>query len=89
MSFKLQIVQEIEQGKTSIFQTRKQYGIQNHAAVFGWLKKFGHFQNKISVTILFNVNPNNQKYNYLDVIFAMFCINKSDKYLCLNIKNIN
>lgn len=43
MSFKLQVIQEIEQGKTSITQTRKQYGIQSHATVLGWLRKFGNF----------------------------------------------
>lgn len=43
MSFKLQIVQDIEHGKTSIGQIRKQYGIQSHATVLGWLRKFGNF----------------------------------------------
>ena len=43
MSFKLQIVQEIEQGKTSISQVRKDYGIQSHATVLSWLRKFGNF----------------------------------------------
>lgn len=43
MSFKLQIVQEIEQGKSTITQARKQYGIQSHATVLGWLRKFGNF----------------------------------------------
>ena len=43
MSLKLQIVQEIEQGRISITQIRKQYGIQSHATVLGWLRKFGNF----------------------------------------------
>jgi transposase len=43
MSLKLQIVQDIEQGKISITQSRKQYGIQSHATVLGWLRKFGNF----------------------------------------------
>lgn len=43
MSFKLQIVQELEQGKTSISQARKQYGIQSHGTVLGWLRKYGNF----------------------------------------------
>jgi transposase-like protein len=43
MSFKLQIVQEIEQGKSTITQVRKQYGIQSHGTVLGWLRKFGNF----------------------------------------------
>ena len=43
MSFKLQIVQEIEQGKISISQVRKDYGIQSYATVLSWLRKFGNF----------------------------------------------
>ena len=43
MSFKLQIVQALEQGKTSISEVRKQYGIQSHATVLGWLRKYGNF----------------------------------------------
>jgi len=52
MSLKLQIVQEIEQGKTSISQSRKQYGIQSHATVLGWLRKYGNFDWE-------NQSPNN------------------------------
>jgi transposase-like protein len=43
MSLKLQIVSEIEKGNISITQTRKQYGIQSHATVLNWLRKFGNF----------------------------------------------
>ena len=43
MSLKLQIVREVEQGSSSITQIRKQYGIQSHATVLGWLRKFGNF----------------------------------------------
>ena len=39
MSFKLQIVQEIEQGELSITQVKKEYGIQSRATVVKWLKK--------------------------------------------------
>lgn len=43
MSLKLQIVREVEQGSSSITQIRKQYGIQSHGTVLGWLRKFGNF----------------------------------------------
>lgn len=43
MSFKLQIVSEIEKGFTTITQARKQYGIQSHGTVLNWLRKFGNF----------------------------------------------
>jgi transposase len=43
MSLKLQIVRAVEQGSLSITQVRKQYGIQSHATVLSWLRKFGNF----------------------------------------------
>jgi transposase len=43
MTFKLQIVQEIEQGKLSIIQVKKNYGIQSRSTVVQWLRKFGNF----------------------------------------------
>ena len=43
MSFKLQIVQEIERGVLSISQVKKQYGIQSRATIVQWLRKFGNF----------------------------------------------
>jgi transposase-like protein len=43
MSFKLQIVQEIEKGIISISQVKKQYGIQSRSTIVQWLRKFGNF----------------------------------------------
>lgn len=43
MSFKLQIVQEIERGKISITEATKQYGIQCRKTVVEWLRKYGNF----------------------------------------------
>ena len=43
MSFKLQIVQEIEQGKISISQVKKDYAIQSRSTIVQWLRKFGNF----------------------------------------------
>jgi transposase len=43
MSLKLQIVNEIEQGQLSINQALRQYGIQGHATVVNWLRKYGSF----------------------------------------------
>jgi transposase-like protein len=42
-SFKLQVVQEIERGESSIRSALNRYGIQSHATVLGWLRKFGNF----------------------------------------------
>jgi transposase-like protein len=42
-AFKLQVVQEIEQGTTSIYEVCLKYGIQSSSTVYGWLRQFGHF----------------------------------------------
>lgn len=43
LSFKLQVVREVEQGKISIRQATRKYGIQGNATVSQWLRKFGNF----------------------------------------------
>ena len=43
MSFKLQIVQEIERGKLTTTEATKKYGIQCRKTVVEWLRKFGNF----------------------------------------------
>lgn len=43
MSFKLQVVQEIEQGQLSTYSACLKYGIQSRSTVVHWLRKFGNF----------------------------------------------
>jgi transposase-like protein len=43
MSFKLQVVQEIERGEASIYAVKRKYGIQSRSTIVGWLRKFGTF----------------------------------------------
>jgi len=43
MSFKLQVVQEIESGELSISAARKKYGIQGGDTVNIWVRKYGTF----------------------------------------------
>jgi transposase len=43
MSFKLQIVQEIELGQLTPTEATKKYGIQCRKTVVEWLRKFGNF----------------------------------------------
>ena len=43
MSFKLQVVQEIEQLGVGIKATARKYGIQSHSTVTNWLRKYGSF----------------------------------------------
>ena len=43
LSFKLQLVQEIEQGRLSVRSACKMYGIQSYSTVLTWLRKHGNF----------------------------------------------
>lgn len=43
MSFKLQVVQEIEQGELSTHSACRKYGIQSRSTIVQWLRKFGNF----------------------------------------------
>ncbi|KVV15714.1 transposase [Flavobacterium sp. TAB 87] len=43
MSFKLQIVQEIEQGQLTATEATKKYGIQCRKTIVNWRRKFGNF----------------------------------------------
>jgi transposase len=43
MSFKVQIVQEIERGQLTATEATKRYGVQCRSTVVNWLKKFGNF----------------------------------------------
>ena len=43
MSFKLSVVQEVEQGRLTYEQAQKTYGIQGKSTVLVWLRKYGSF----------------------------------------------
>jgi transposase len=43
MSFKMQVVQEVESGVLSIRGAQRKYGIQGNATVSTWLRKYGTF----------------------------------------------
>jgi len=43
MSFKLRVVQEIEQGEETVTSIFKKYGIQSRSTVTRWLRKYGNF----------------------------------------------
>ena len=43
MSFKLDVVEEIESGLISTSGAKKKYGIQARSTVVNWLRKFGRF----------------------------------------------
>ncbi len=39
MSFKLQAVQEIDQGRIPNYEVCRKYGIQSRSTIIGWLRK--------------------------------------------------
>jgi transposase len=43
LSFKLQIVRQIEQGKLSTTGAQRMYGIQARSTLVNWLRKYGSF----------------------------------------------
>lgn len=43
LSFKLQVVQELEQGFLTRVQAMEKYGIQAGSTIRSWLKKYGNF----------------------------------------------
>lgn len=43
LGFKLQLVQEIEQGGISLTEAKLKYGIQGDSTVRRWLQKYGNF----------------------------------------------
>lgn len=49
-----------------------------HIAFEESLEIYKQFEDKINISILFNVNPNNKLNNYLNVVFMILMINKKD-----------
>jgi transposase len=43
MSLKVQIVQQIEQGKLSTTAAQRKYGVQSRSTVVNWVRKYGNF----------------------------------------------
>lgn len=43
MSFKLQVVQEIERGQLNTTSSMRKYGIQARSTIVSWLRKYGNF----------------------------------------------
>ena len=63
MSFKLQIVKEIEQGVTTISRVKKEYAIQSRATIVQWLRKFGNFDWENQTPINMAKSTEQKKWN--------------------------
>ena len=49
LSFKLQVVREVESGELSIKGSLRKYGIQSHGTVLGWIRKYGTFDREYQI----------------------------------------
>lgn len=43
LTFKLNVVKELESGELTISQAKKKYGIQGDSTIRNWLRKYGNF----------------------------------------------
>ena len=50
LSFKLQVVSEVESEELSIKGALCKYGIQSHSTILGWIRKYGTFDRKLLVS---------------------------------------
>ncbi len=57
MSFKLQVVQEIEQGLLTRTQAIEKYGIQARSTIRTWLKKYGKFDYNFTINQVMSKTP--------------------------------
>ena len=57
LSFKLQVVQEIEHGLLSRTQALEKYGIQARSTIRTWLKKYGNFDYQYSINQTMSKTP--------------------------------
>jgi transposase-like protein len=57
LSFKLQVVQEIEQGLLTRVQALDKYGIQASSTLRSWLKKYGNFDWEYQIPTTMSKTP--------------------------------
>ncbi len=57
LSFKLQVVSEVESGELSIKGALRKYGIQSHSTVLNWIRKYGTFDREYQVQRLMHKTP--------------------------------
>lgn len=57
LSFKLQVVSEVESGELSIEGALRKYGIQAHSTVLNWIRKYGTFDREYQVQRLMHKTP--------------------------------
>jgi len=57
MSFKLQVVGEVERGEINAGQAKLKYGIQGDRTVVNWIKKYGTLDRELQVKFTMEMTP--------------------------------
>ena len=57
LSFKLQVVSEVESEELSITGALRKYGIQSHGTVLNWIRKYGTFDREYQIQRIMNKTP--------------------------------
>ena len=57
LSFKLQVVSEVESEELSIKGALSKYGIQSHSTVLGWIRKYGTFDREYQIQRVMTKTP--------------------------------
>lgn len=57
LSFKLQVVQEVERGELSAEGAKRKYGIQGDRTVVNWVKKYGNLDRELQVKFTMEKTP--------------------------------
>jgi transposase-like protein len=78
MSFKLQVVKEVESGEVSATGATKKYGIQGNRTVIMWLRKYGTFdwENQTPSNM-----PKNQEQKLLELEQKVKLLEKQKAFL--------
>ena len=71
MSFKLEVVREIESGELSTTGARRKYGIQARSTVVNWLRKYGTFDWENQTPTIMSKSPE-QKIMELEAQVKLF-----------------
>jgi len=86
MSFKLQVVHEVENGEDSITGAHRKYGIQGSHTVSTWLKKYGNFdwENKTPSNM-----PKSQEQKLLELEQKVKLLKKQKAFLEKQVETTN
>ena len=57
LSFKLQVVSEVESEELSIKGALCKYGIQSHSTILGWIRKYGTFDREYQIQRVMDKTP--------------------------------